>query len=183
MKKVLAFGASNSKHSINKRFAVFAANSFENVEIHIADLNDYELPIYSVDLQREIGVHENALRFYELIKQSDAFIISLAEYNGLHTTAFKNLWDWMSRIPMDKPMNIWNGNPMFLLSTSPGRRPMNNVMKISKELFPHFGTKIIADFHLPSFNHFFKNGEIVDATYRSQFQEQLRLFQQHIDAM
>ncbi|MEL6970449.1 MAG: NAD(P)H-dependent oxidoreductase, partial [Bacteroidota bacterium] len=76
MKKVLAFGASNSKHSINKRFAVFAANSFENVEIHIADLNDYELPIYSVDLQREIGVHENALRFYELIKQSDTFIIS-----------------------------------------------------------------------------------------------------------
>ncbi len=57
MKKVLAFGASNSKHSINKRFAVFAANSLANVEMHIADLNDYELPLYSVDLQREQGIH------------------------------------------------------------------------------------------------------------------------------
>lgn len=181
MKKVLAFGASNSKHSINKRFAVFAANSFENVEIHIADLNDYELPIYSVDLQREIGVHENALRFYELIKQSDAFIISLAEYNGLHTTAFKNLWDWMSRIPMDKPMRIWGGKPMFLLSTSPSKRPMSNVLRVSKELFPHFGAKIIADFHLPSFNHFFRDNTILDPAQRAAFEAQKNKFQTHLN--
>ncbi len=129
MKKVLAFGASNSKHSINQQFAVFVANSLENVAIHIADLNDYELPLYSIDLQKEIGVHENALRFYDLVKQSDALVISLAEYNGLHTTAFKNLWDWMSRIPMDKPMMKWGGKPKFLLTKRPGKRPMSNVIR------------------------------------------------------
>ncbi|MEO1486923.1 MAG: NAD(P)H-dependent oxidoreductase [Bacteroidota bacterium] len=183
MKKILAFGASNSKSSINKQFATYAANQLKGVEITIADLNHYESPLYSVDEEKACGVHENAIRFYELIQESDAVIISVAEYNGLHTSAFKNLWDWMSRIPMEKPMNIWDNNPMFLLSASPSRRPMNNVMKISKELFPHFGAQIIAEFYLPSFNHFFKEGEIIDITSQNKFKEQLNRFQQHLDAM
>lgn len=181
MKKVLVFGASNSKHSINKQFAVFAAKNLVYVEPLIADLNDYVLPLYSIDLQKEIGVHENALRFYGLVKQCDALIISLAEYNGLHTAAFKNLWDWMSRIPLDQPMQIWAGKPMFLLSTSPSRRPMSNVLKVSKELFPYFGAKIIADFHLPSFNHFFRNNEIIDQEQQAVFEIQKNKFQTHLN--
>ena len=106
MKKVLAFGASNSSNSINKKFAVFAANALQNVEVHVADLNDYVSELYSIDLQKEQGIDKGALGFYELIRQNDAFVISLAEHNGLHTSAFKNLWDWLSRIPMEKPMNI-----------------------------------------------------------------------------
>jgi len=181
MKRVIAFGASNSQNSINKKFAVYAANNLANVSLHIVDLNDYQLPLYSIDLQKEIGVHENALRFYDQIKQSDAIVISLAEYNGLHTSAFKNLWDWMSRIPLEKPMEIWGGKPMFLLSTSPSKRPMSNVLKVSKELFPYFGANIIADFHLPSFNHFFKDNEIVDVKQRAAFEIQKNKFQLYIN--
>lgn len=181
MKKVLVFGASNSKHSINKKFAVFAAESLSNMELHIADLSDFELPLYSIDLQKEQGVHENALRFYELIQQCDAVVISLAEYNGLHTSAFKNLWDWLSRVPMEKPMQIWGGKPMFLLSTSPSKRPMSNVLKVSKELFPYFGAKVRASFHLPSFNHFFKDNAIVDYQQRVAFEIEKNKFQTQLD--
>jgi len=183
MKKILAFGASNSRHSINKQFAVFASSQLKNVEITITDLNDYALPLYSIDLEKESGIHENATRFYDLIQAHDALIISLAEYNGLHTSAFKNLWDWLSRIPMDKPMNIYGDKPMFLLSTSPSRRPMNNVLKISLEIFPHFGAKIISDFYLPSFNHFFKDGQISELEYRVGFDEQKNYFQKYLDNM
>ncbi|MEM1124495.1 MAG: NAD(P)H-dependent oxidoreductase, partial [Bacteroidota bacterium] len=119
-------------------------------------------------------------RFYRLIQENDAFIISLAEYNGLHTSAFKNLWDWLSRIPMDKPFNIWGGKPMFLLSASPSRRPMNNVMKVSKEIFPRFGANIIADYYLPSFNHFFKDGRIIETEYQVKFEVQKNRFQQYL---
>lgn len=182
MKKILAFGASNSKTSINKSFAIYAARQVENAEVIVADLNDYASPLYSVDLEKEQGIDKNALRFYDLIKQADAIVVSLAEYNGLHTSAFKNLWDWLSRIPMEKPMNIWDGKPMFLLSTSPSRRPMNNVLKISKDIFPHFGAIIVADFYLPSFNHFFRNGQI-EATYQTRFEEQKERFQRHLDTM
>jgi len=181
MKKILAFGASNSKNSINKTFAVYAANQLKNVQITVADLNDYAAPLYSVDLEKEHGIDENIMRFYELIKENDAIVMSLAEYNGLHTSAFKNLWDWLSRIPMEKPMNIWGAKPMFLLSASPSRRPMNNVLKISKEIFPHFGANIIADYYLPSFNHFFKNGQIIEASCKTGFDEQKNRFQNHLD--
>ena len=183
MKKILVFGASNSKHSINKQFAIYAAQHLSNVELQVADLNDYKLPLYSIDLQREEGVDANAIRFSELIQESDAIVLSLAEYNGLHTSAFKNLCDWMSRIPMDPPMHIWQGKPMFLLSTSPSQRPVNNVLRVSKELFPSFGARIIADFYLPSFHHFFRDDEIIDEVQRTAFNIQKNKFQASIDAL
>lgn len=179
-KKIIVFGASNSSQSINKKLAVFVGNCLESVTTEILDLNDYELPIYSLDLEKERGIPEAALLFYQKIKRSQGIVISLAEYNGLHTSAFKNLWDWLSRINMEKPMNIWNGNPMFLLSTSPSKRPMSNVLKVSKELFPFFGAEIIASFHLPSFNHFFKDNKIVDPEQRHLFEKELQKFQERI---
>ncbi|MEO1652285.1 MAG: NAD(P)H-dependent oxidoreductase [Bacteroidota bacterium] len=181
--KILVFGASNSKHSINKKFAEYAARQLSQVELNLVDLNDYESPLYSLDLEKEIGIHDKALKFNSLIEQSEAIVVSLAEYNGLHSTAFKNLWDWLSRIPRDTPMNIWGAKPMFLLSTSPSRRTMNNVLKVSKELFPHFGAKIVADFYLPSFHHFFKDGEIIAEEYLQAFNSQKNKFQTHINSL
>lgn len=183
MIKVLAFGASNSKTSINKKLAHYAANKLQNVEVTLADLNNYASPVYSIDLEKENGVDEGAMQFYGLIEACDAIVCSMAEYNGLTTSAFKNLWDWLSRIPTEVPMNIWMGKPMFLLSTSPSRRPESNVFKVTKELFPHFGANIVASFHLPSFNHSFKSGEIVEKEYRKVFEEQLAIFQKHLDTM
>ncbi|MEM7104811.1 MAG: NAD(P)H-dependent oxidoreductase [Bacteroidota bacterium] len=179
-KRILAFGASNSKHSINKKFAAFAANKLENAEVNLIDMNDYELPLYSVDLQTSNGIHQNAMRFAEKIKQSDAIIISLAEYNGLHTSAFKNLWDWLSRIPSETQWNIWKNKPMLLLSASPSKRPVNNVIKVSKQLFPHFGANIIADFYLPSFHHFFDNNRITKPKYKEEFEIAFKKFQDYL---
>ena len=142
------------------------------------DLNDFELPLYSIDLQQQIGIPQPAVSFLQEIKDSDGIVLSLAEYNGLHTTAFKNLWDWMSRIDN---MNIWYAKPMFLLSTSPSRRPQSNVMRVSKELFPHFGAQIIADFHLPSFNHVFDGSTITDKELLQKFEVELRKFQEFLN--
>lgn len=177
-KKIIAFGASNSKNSINKKFATFAGHQLQGIHLDILDLNNFELPLYSVDLQNEIGIPDKARAFFQNIKDSDGVIISLAEYNGLHTAAFKNLWDWMSRI---NNMNIWMGKPMILLSTSPSRRDYNYVMKVSKELFPNFGAKIISEFYLPSFNHFFKEDDIIEADYKQKFNMELQKFQLYIN--
>lgn len=183
MKNVLAFGASNSSTSINRTFAIWAANQLKNVEVHSADLNDFASPLYSVDLEKQSGIDANALRFYELIQSTDAVIVSLAEYNGLHTSAFKNLWDWLSRIPMDPKFHIWGGKPMFLLSASPSKRPMNNVLRVSKQLFPHFGANIIADFYLPSFHSTFQGEGITEPVLRNHFQDALKKFQSFLDSL
>ena len=42
MKKIIAFGASSSKTSINKQLATYAANLFKNAEVEVLDLNNYE---------------------------------------------------------------------------------------------------------------------------------------------
>ncbi|MAI82724.1 MAG: NADPH-dependent FMN reductase, partial [Flavobacteriales bacterium] len=65
MSKVLAFGASSSKKSINKKFAIYVANCIPSAEINVIDLNDYEMPIYSIDKEEENGIPELAYRFKE----------------------------------------------------------------------------------------------------------------------
>ena len=50
MKKIVAFGASSSKKSINKDFATFVASQVKDVDVLVLDLNDFEMPIYSIDL-------------------------------------------------------------------------------------------------------------------------------------
>ncbi|RXG25458.1 NADPH-dependent FMN reductase [Leeuwenhoekiella marinoflava] len=177
-KKIIAFGASNSKQSINKKFATFAANQLNDVEVSILDLRDFELPIYSFDLEKESGVPEHAIRFSKLIRESDGVIISLAEHNGLFTSVFKNLWDWMSRI---NTRNIWHDKAVFLLGTSPGKNPESNVMKISKDLFPLFGAHLVSSFHLPSFNHFFDEGAITDSKQQELFTVKLQKFQTYLN--
>ena len=60
-KKIIAFGASSSRNSINKQLATFAANQFKNTEVEILDLNDYEMPLFSVDKEKENGNNRTIL--------------------------------------------------------------------------------------------------------------------------
>ena len=63
-KKIIAFGASSSKSSINKQLATYTANQFQTASVEILDLNDYEMPIFSVDKEKENGIHPLAQEFY-----------------------------------------------------------------------------------------------------------------------
>lgn len=155
MKKILAFGASSSKHSINKQFATYAANFFKNAIIEVIDLNDFEMPIYSIDKEKENGIHPLAIDFYNKISDTDLLIISMAEHNGAYSSAFKNILDWTSRYNND----VFQQKNMLLLATSPGARGGSSVLAIAKERFPRNGATLLATFSLPSFNDNF-NKEI-----------------------
>ena len=54
--------------------------------------------IFSEDTEKENGQAEGAKAFLAEIAQADALIISFAEHNGSYTAAYKNLFDWSSRI-------------------------------------------------------------------------------------
>ena len=66
--KIIAFAGSPSKKSINKKLASYAASLFENAQVEILDLNDYEMPLFSVDKEIIIGQHELAKAFLEWIE-------------------------------------------------------------------------------------------------------------------
>ena len=93
MKKIVAFGASSSSNSINKKLATFAANKIPNSQAIILDLNDFEMPIYSEDRDKINGIPEKAYEFKKILKNADGIIISFAEHNGSYTSAFKNIID------------------------------------------------------------------------------------------
>ncbi|MCD9577149.1 NADPH-dependent FMN reductase [Flavobacterium soyae] len=146
--KIIAFGGSNSQQSINKRLAAYAASLFENAEVEVLDLNDYAMPLFSVDVEKEIGQHEIAKVFLSKIGEADILVISMAENNGNYSVAFKNVFDWSSRIVKD----IFQHKPMLLLATSPGGRGGASVLGIAQNLFPRYGGEIKGSFSLPSFN-------------------------------
>lgn len=62
--KIIAFGGSNSSKSINKMLATYASGLFEDAEVEILDLNDFEMPLFSVDREKEVGQHETAKSFW-----------------------------------------------------------------------------------------------------------------------
>jgi len=172
-KKILAFGGSNSSKSINKILASYVAGQIQNADIHIADLNDYALPLYSMDLESDQGIPDHAHAFAKLIENTDGIVLSLAEHNGLPTTVFKNLIDWLSRIDQ----KIWKNKPMILLATSPGARGGASVLGIMKNLLPFAGAHLVADFSLPSFYDHFSEEGIKEESLRNDLSEKIKAFE------
>lgn len=173
MKKVLVFGASSSRNSINKKFASYAATQLDNVEVHLIDLNDFEMPIYSVDRQEADGIPEAAQRFKSHIREADGIIMSLAEHNGSYAAAFKNILDWASKAEK----SMWLGKPMLVLSTSPGGRGGQTVLDLAKVYFGYMDGKVMGHFALPQFyQNFSEEKGITDEKLQQQFKEQLQLF-------
>ncbi len=158
MKKVIALGGSNSEKSINKILAVHAANMLEGIEVNVLDLNAYELPLYGIDIETRDGIPQNAHNLLNDIKESDGIVLSLAEHNGAYSTAFKNAFDWMSRIDN----KLWSEKPMLLMATSPGARGGATVLEIAKGRFPFMGGNIVADLSFPLFFDNLKEGVVTD---------------------
>lgn len=162
--KVVAFAGSSSKESINKKFVTYAAGLIKGAELEILDLNDFEMPIFSVDVQKENGVPAKAKIFQEKLKSADLIMISFAEHNGSYSVAFKNIMDWKSRLDG----KIWEDKRMILLSTSPGVRGATNVLNTAVTSFPFQGAEIVGYFPLPSFNDNFKEGKIINEELKDE---------------
>ncbi|SMG62681.1 NADPH-dependent FMN reductase [methanotrophic bacterial endosymbiont of Bathymodiolus sp.] len=149
--KVLAFAASNSTQSINKKLVTYAASLFEEAQVEVLDINDYELPLFSVDKEQELGQPQLAQDFVAKIGACDVLIISFAEHNGTYTAAYKNLFDWGSRINK----KIYQDKPVVLLATSPGPGGASKVLAAAVNSTPHFNGDLRASLSIPSFHQNF----------------------------
>lgn len=167
--KVLAFAATNSKNSINKKLVKYATSLIKNDDkfIDLIDLNDYELEIYSVDRERENGIPNQAKRLFSQIGEADLVVISLAEFNGTYTSAYKNIFDWMSRIDQ----KVFQGKKVIYLSTSPGDFGAASVLMQAKNSIQYFAGDLVDVFSLPNFYDNFdtEKNEII----REEFKDKL----------
>jgi len=145
--KLLAFAATSSSKSINQKLVRYAASQLEDAETEILDINDYELPLFSEDKEVELGQPELAKAFLDKIANSDALMISFAEHNGSYTVAYKNIFDWASRI---NP-KVFQNKPMIMLSTSPGPGGAASVLATAVNSAPFFDGEVKASLSVPSF--------------------------------
>lgn len=173
--KIIAFAGSNSSKSINKKLVTYASSLFKGAEVEILDLRDYQAPLFSVDVEKEIGQAKEALAFLAKLKSADMLLISLAENNGNYSTAFKNLFDWCSRIEKD----VFQKKPTLLMATSPGGRGGKSVLEIAQTNLPRFGVDIKAVFSLPSFNDNFdvENNKISNPEFDNELKELVNHFE------
>ena len=176
MNKIIAFAGSDSKTSINKQLASYAASLVEGVETTILDLNDFELPMYSMNRELSDGIPDNAKKFLNIIKSSDGIILSLAEHNGTYATVFKNLFDWMSRIDG----KLWSNKPMLLMSASPGARGGATGLEIALGRFGFMGGNVVGSFSLPSFNDNFSDGKIINNDLNNKLLEEVKAFSSRV---
>ncbi|MEM9343893.1 MAG: NAD(P)H-dependent oxidoreductase [Pseudomonadota bacterium] len=137
--KTLAFAASNHSQSINRALVGYAADRLralhDGADVEFVDINDYEMPIYSLDRERAGGIPPLAQEFFGKIGAADAVLVSFAEYNGYVTAAWKNIYDWMSRIDA----KVWQDKPVVALAATPGPRAGANVLQTQEFTAPFFG--------------------------------------------
>ena len=176
MKKILAFAGSTSSTSINKKLATFAAENLVNTSFDVIDLRDFTMPIYSEDEEKN-GFPEDAKRFSALFDEYDGFIVSLAEHNSSYTAAFKNIYDWTSRVHA----NVFRDKPLLLMATSPGTRGGISVLDTGIARFSRMGAKELVSFSLPNFYDNFKDGKVINAEFSSTLKEKVNEFEQFIN--
>lgn len=176
--KIIAFAASTSKHSINKQLVEHTLTNFPDADIRLLDLNDYDMPVFSVD--REVqGYPEQAHQFLKDLSWGEFYIISMSEHNGAATAAFKNIFDWSSRIDP----KAFADKPVFLLSTSPGGYGGKNSLQYAITRFPKHGASIVETFSLPSFNENFSTEKgILDEALRKEFNEKILAVKESVQA-
>ncbi len=170
--KIFAFAGSVSSTSINRELVKFVLKSFKDDDINLIDLNDYSMSVFSVDLEKK-GFPEEAHLFLKQIEDCDAIICSLAEHNRSYTAAFKNIFDWASRINV----KVFQNKPMLLMSTSPGGYGGGNVMNAAKTFFPNFGAEIKETFSLPKFyENFDLESGIINPDMLTELQNKIESF-------
>ncbi|MBR9790404.1 MAG: NAD(P)H-dependent oxidoreductase [Gammaproteobacteria bacterium] len=145
--KIVAYGASTSSTSINKALATYTAGLVDGAEVKVLDINNYDVPMFSEDLEKEIGQAEGAQGFLNDLAEADAFVISFAEHNGHYPAAYKNLFDWATRI--DRA--VFKDKPAVYLGTSPGPTGAKSVLAAAEGSAPFFGGNVKATVSVPSF--------------------------------
>ena len=176
MMKIVAFAASSSSKSINKQLVSYAANlagEQHNANVEVLDINDYEMPLFSQDKEAELGQPEQAKAFYAKLGEADAIIVSFAEHNGTYTAAYKNLFDWTSRIDM----KVFQNKPMILLSTSPGPGGASSVLAQANGSAGFFAADVKGSLSVPSFfdNFSADNNELTNSDLASELTTMIKL--------
>lgn len=177
MKKILAFAGSNSSTSINHQLIAHVTGRITSHEVKVLQLRDFEIPMYSIDLEKERGIPTDIKVLKNLIDEHDALIISVNEHNGTVSAFFKNILDWLSRLDR----SFLTGKRILLMSTSPGARGAAAALEYAKHMLPRFGGKVIESFSFPQFKDNLHENKIQNEVLDMGIEDVLTTFAHEIE--
>lgn len=167
MIKVLAFAGSGRKDSVNKKVVNVAAEGAREAgaEVTVVNLEDFEMPIFTEDLEASDGMSEGGQTFKELLIGHDGFLIASPEYNSSYSALFKNAIDWASRkVGEEQPMQAYRGKVAAIMAASPGGLGGMRVLVTLRMLMENLGTIVLPNQKAVggAFSLFDENGKITD---------------------
>ena len=170
--KILAFAGSNSTKSINHQFIKYIANNIYDHDLEIIRLTDYDIPLYSVDIENK-GFPKEMIRLHSIIREADAIIISVAEHNGNITAFFKSIIDWVSRYDRE----FLKDKKWLLISTAPGKRGGASALAIAKKMLDYFKGELVGTYSLSNFYTSLVGDEIVDKEIKTEIDKLVQSFE------
>ena len=176
--KILAIAASSNRESINQTLANYTAQLAEHAEVEHINVVDYELPLFSDERERDLGQPDLAKAFFDKIGDVDGIVISFAEHNGSYSAAYKNTFDWASRIDT----KVFQNKPAIFLSTSPGAGGASSVLASAVASAKYFGAELVGNVSVPSFqqNYDVETQQITNPAIQQSLQEASDLLVEHI---
>ncbi|HKW11268.1 MAG TPA: NAD(P)H-dependent oxidoreductase [Gemmatimonadaceae bacterium] len=180
--RVLVFGASLRKNSLNDLLASLAATTIEE-KGWIADratLTDFECPSYDSDVEQDVGVPAGAQRLRDRLIATDAFVIASPEYNSSMPGILKNVIDWTSRI---RPQPF-NGKQCLLMSASPSMSGGNRGLWSLRVPLEHLGARVYPDMFSLAEAHqaMEKGGKIKSDVLQERFDSTIECFMDLVEA-
>ncbi len=125
--KLLVISGSLREQSYNKVVAKFSEkylSSFDNVNIELIDIKNYNIPLYNWDLENKNGLPIDVQKLKRKFESSDGYIVLSPEYNGSYSGVLKNIIDWLSRSENGDAslLSSFRNKNAMIGSVSPSRR-------------------------------------------------------------
>jgi chromate reductase len=180
--KLLVFGASLRKDSLNDRLATLAAEivTIKGGAVDRARMSEFDCPSYDGDVEARGSMPEPAKALCRRIIEADGFVIASPEYNASMPGYLKNVIDWVSRL---RPQPF-NGRQGLLLSASPSMIGGNRGLWSLRVPLEHLGARIYPDMFSLAQAHaaFNESGRLSDEMLQKRFESTISCFLDLVEA-
>jgi len=173
MSVILATAGSNSSTSINYKLVQYTTGCIDAYPVDCIELAGLDFPMYSEDLEKSAGIPKQVTDLRLRLQQSGGLVLSVNEHNGNPSAFFKNLLDWFSR----DERRFLDGTPVFLMSTSGGKRGGISSRNVVEQMLQRFGAEVVSTFSLSGYyDNFSPEKGITDPDMAAEHLEALNNF-------